>query len=134
MSDKGVLTISTYLYDVLNDSSLTGEITGDIYKEAEGLNDDLENVIIKTNGLNSSRETNVQPGLSNVNIEIAANANGTPKFSRFVTISDIIRTLLENNRHPGKGFYFDIIGDTLFPEMLQNKTYFYNFRLDIKKQ
>lgn len=134
MSDKGVLTISTYLYDVLNDSSLTNEITGDIYKEAESLNDDLENVIIVTNGLNSSKATNVQPGLANVNIEITANANGTPKISRFVTISDIIRILLENNRYPGKGFYFDIESETLFKEMQQNKTYFYNFRLDIKKQ
>jgi len=134
MSDKGVLTISNYLYDVLNDSSLTNVITGDIYKEAEALNDELENVIIKSNGLNSSRKTNVQPGLSNVNIEIVANANGTPKYSRFETISDIIRTLLQNNRHPGRGFYFDIITEQLFPEMQQNKTYFYNFRIDIKKQ
>lgn len=128
------LVITDLLYDVLNDVSLTGEITGGLYKEASGLNDELENVIIMTAPISSKYLTGVQKCLSNVNIHIPANSNGTSKLSRFKELTEIVRNLLDNNRHPGKGFYFDVIFEGLFNELLQNKTYYYNFKINIQKQ
>ena len=133
MSESGVLKISELLYSVINDVSLTGIISGIIYRESEPINNELENVIILTTGLNSSYFRGVQNGLANINIEIKSNSNGTPKISRFETISNVIRTLLKNNNIHSKGLYFNIFSENLFQEQKQNNTYYYNFKINIQK-
>lgn len=129
--DVGTLDITELLYEVLNDESLTNEITGDIFQEAEFLNDDNENVIIMTPHCEPSRYRGIQNGLANINIEVPANTNGTPKIDRMKELADIVRILLSNQILASKGFYFSILNEQRFREQKQMITHYYNFKLKI---
>lgn len=129
--DIGTLDITGLLYEILNDEILTSEITGSIFQEAEFLNDDNENVIIMTPHCETSRYRGVQNGLTNINIEVPANSNGTPKIDRMKELADIVRTVLGNQKLASKGFYFNILNEQLFREQKQVFSYYYNFKLKI---
>lgn len=133
MSDIGTLDITGYLYEILNDISLTDEITGNIFQEAEFLNDNNENVIIMTPHCESSRYRGVQNGYANVNIEVPANSNGTPKVDRMKELANIVRNLLKISKIKGKGFYFSILNEQLFREQKQMTIHYYNFKLKTVK-
>lgn len=129
--DVGTLDITELLYEVLNDEILTNEITGDIFQEAEFLNDNNENVIIMTPHCEPSRYRGVQNGLANVNIEVPGNSNGTPKIDREKELANIVRNLLNIQKLASKGFYFNILNEQHFREQKQNISYYYNFKLKI---
>jgi len=97
------------------------------------LNDDNENVIIMTPHCDTSRYRGIQNGLTNINIEVPANSNGTPKIDRMKELTNIVRILLNKQKLASKGFYFNILNEQLFREQKQNVTYYYNFKLKINK-
>lgn len=124
----GTIDITDYFFGILNVPELTTELSGKIYKEARNLNNEDENVIIITNSLNSGRDTAVQKGITNINLEIPTTANGQPKLNRFRILTDIIRKLIiEYNRK--NGYYYELIYEALIRDNRQNESYYYNFKI-----
>lgn len=134
MFEVSSLQITNYIYKILQGHNIENIISGKIYKTSYDLNNEKENIVIRTNSINGRKYTGVQSGLTNINIIVPANSNGSPKNTRITEILELVRTALNDNNHPENGYYFDILREGLFDDMKQNKSYYYNFTLINKKQ
>lgn len=99
------ITISKYLYDLLNVSTLTTNISGGVYRESKTMNDELENVVINVNFMNTNRLIGYQNGLANINI-LVPKINGRHDTKRLEEIADIILSLLDSDEKENLSFYY----------------------------
>lgn len=112
---RNSLKIAQAVYQALNDTTLTSEITGELSMNRRPENSESEDVvIIPLSNLN----TYVQNGYINVNIYVKDLSNGMPNDDRLSLLADRVTGLIEaSNTKPGESYFkMDIDNQIILPE------------------
>ena len=124
--------VSKYLYRILNQNSLTGLISGKIYREQKPTNSELQDIVINTIFLKSGHYSDIQNGKANINI-YTKSLNGLHDLENLTSITNVVLDLLENNTQSNNAFYYQIIDTNLIKDLQQNSMYYNNIILNIQK-
>jgi len=109
---KTSFNIADKLYDIINKSSITNLIDGNIYKNKKQLNSELKDIVIR---VPVNNDDPVQSGVAFINIHCKNWFNGLPNISVLEPITDAIIDLLENYNQSSEYFALDIISQTIYP-------------------
>ncbi len=126
------LKITEYIYEILNVSSLTSLISGNVYRIDKPKSSEKEDVVINILPLPSGFYKKIQNGTLNINCYCKI-INGVANIRRLQLIENKVIEILENYNQANNNFYYEISETHILKELQQNSMSFSNIKLNIHK-
>lgn len=116
----------TLLWHLINQSALSGIITGGVYKYQRPADSKVEDIVVNAIAIDNEL---VQTGTGNVNIHVPALTNGMPNTSRIEQLATIAETQIKEGF--GSKYTFFVENQTVIYDP-ETQDWFINFRIKFK--
>jgi len=126
---KTTFDILDEIYPILNVSSVTGKIDGEVSRNNKKLNSELQDIVILP--LDNRRGQVIQPGIFIINCFCKKLDNGLHNETKLKEITDAVIAVLEAHNNTGNPyFYFKIFNQLLYNDNEQKNMSYVSIRIN----